>query len=96
VSIIVPRTSGEITARDPRPLYGVRTACAGSQLACAAKQKQRTAAKEKMSRPETFGVTAAERGVISVKTRGKSARYKAVELVLNQIKGALQRVSFAV
>jgi len=36
-----------------------------------------------------------ERGVITVKTRGKSVRYKAVELVLNRIKGAPQRVSFA-
>ncbi len=53
-------------------------------------------AREKIPRPETFRVTVGERGVISVKTRNKSTRYKAVELVLNQIKGALQRVSFAV
>jgi hypothetical protein len=51
--------------------------------------------REKLSRPETFGVTVGERGVISVKTRGKSARYKAVKLVLNRIRGAPQRVSFA-
>jgi hypothetical protein len=48
-----------------------------------------------MARPETFGVIVVERGVISVKTRGKSARYKAVKLVLNRIRGAPQSVSFA-
>jgi hypothetical protein len=53
------------------------------------------ASPENMQRTRVAALAGCRKGCYHCENKGESARYKALELVLNQIKGAPQRVSFA-
>jgi hypothetical protein len=49
-----------------------------------------------MQRTRVAGIAGCRNGCYLWENKRESARYKALELVLNRIRGARQRVSFAV